>query len=441
MKKILYILFSLVILAGCEPKVDELSPTKGSADFSRFVSVGNSLVAGLADGALYNSGQQVSFPNLMAQQFQLAGGGAFVQPLVGEQYVGVQFPGSMPRLKLAYTTNICGQTSLGPVPDVGPMEPLAPVGYQVNNLGIPGAKSFHLLVPGYAQLNPYYARFATAANNMVIQEIPPLNPSFFALWLGNNDILGYATSGGLGDSITSAETFGFSMGAVVQSLVGNGAKGIISNIPDITDIPFFTTIPYNALVLERQSLVDSVNYAMQTVYQLPLTYKLGQNPFLVPDPTSPHPLFKVRQMKEGEMVLLTAPMDSVRCFGMGLISALTFVPWPIPDQFVLTEDEVGNIQAAIAGYNQIILGLAQANGMALVDINAKLKTLKTGIVWDGIRMNTSYISGGSFSLDGIHLSPRGNAVVANYFIESINAEYGSTIPMVDITKYTGVLLP
>jgi len=439
MKKLFYILISLVILAGCEPKIDELTPTQGSADFTSFVSVGNSLVAGFADGALYNSAQQNSFPNILANQFKLVGGGNFVQPMVISEF-GVEFPGSLPRLKLGYVTDCTGAISLGPVPDIGPRDPVQPVGYQVNNLGIPGAKSFHLLAPGYAQMNPYYARFATDATNMVIQEIPPLNPTFFLLWLGNNDVLGYALSGGVGDTITGLQTFGFAMGGVVQSLVGNGAKGVIANIPDIHAIPFFTTVPYNGLVLPRQSLVDSVNMAM-ALYQLPFTYQLGPNPFLVPDPTSPHPLFKVRQMQPGELVLLTVPQDSIRCFGMGLISAITFTPWPIPDHYVLTQNEITNIETAIAGYNQIISDLAMTNGMALVDMNAKLKNLQAGITWDAINMNTQYITGGALSLDGIHNTSRGYAVLANYFIESINAQYGSTIPMVDITRYPGVLFP
>jgi len=438
MKKLIYIFISLVIFAGCQPKIDELAPSAGSADFTSFVTVGNSLVAGLADGALYKSAQESSFPNLMAGQFKLAGGGNFVQPVVNSEF-GVEFPGSMPRLKLGYVTS-CAGTSLGPVPDIGPRDPVAPVGYQVNNLGIPGAKSIHLLVPGYAQLNPYYARFATNPNNSVIQEITPLNPTFFTLWLGSNDVLGYATSGGMGDTITGQQTFGFALGAVIQTLVANGAKGAIANITDIHSIPFFTTVPYNALVLPRQSLVDSVNMAMG-LFQLPFTYQLGPNPFLVPEPNSPHPLFKVRQMQPGELVLLTVPQDSIKCFGMGLISALTFTPWPIPDQYVLTLDEVANIENAITGYNQTIATLAQASGLALVDMNTKLKNLQTGIVWDGVKMNAQFVTGGAFSLDGIHLAPRGNAVAANYFIESINAQYGSTIPMVDITKYKGILYP
>jgi len=440
MKNLFYILISLVILAGCEPKIDELTPVRGSADFSRYVAVGNSMTAGFTDGALYTTGQVNSIPNLLAAQFRLVGGGNFVQPVVTSEF-GVEFPGSMPRLILGMATDCRGITSLSPIPYMGPRQPVGPVGYLVNNLGIPGAKSFHLLFQGYAQANPYYARFATAPTNMVIQEIPGLNPTFFSLWIGNNDVLQYAIQGGVGDSITSPGYFAFCLNNIVAACVGTGTKGVIANIPDITTLPFFNVIPYNGLVLERQTLVDSVNFAVQQVFQLPFTYVLGANPFLVADPTSPHPFFKVRQMVAGELVLMTVPQDSMKCFGMGLISSITLTPWPIPDQFVLTQEEIDSTTTAITAYNQTISDMAALNGLALVDMNAKLKGLEAGIVWDGISMNTRFVSGGVFSLDGIHLNARGNAVTANYFIESINAEFGSTIPYLDITKYPGVFFP
>jgi len=439
MKKLIYILISLIVLSGCEPKIDELSPVTGSADFTSFVAVGNSMMAGFADNALYKTGQANSIPSIMAQQFALAGGGAFAQPVVNSEF-GLDYPGAPYKLKLGYATDCLGTTSLGPVADIGQREQAQPVGYRVNNLGIPGAKGFHLLIPGYAQLNPYYARFATSPTNMVIQEIAPLNPTFFAIWLGDNDVLGYAVSGGVGDTITGKATFDMAMETVILSLAGTGAKGIISTIPDIKTIPFFTTVPYNAMVLSTQDLVDQVNYAM-SVFQLPFTYQLGPNPLLIEDPTSPHPFFKVRQMQPGELVLLTIPQDSIKCSGMGLISPHTLAPYPVPNHFVLTQDEITNIENAVTSYNQTIRDLAQIHGLAVVDIYARLQELQTGIIWDAVKMNARFVTGGAFSLDGIHLTPRGNAVAANYFIESINAQYGSTIPYADITKYTGVLFP
>ena len=180
---------------------------------------------------------------------------------------------------------------------------------------------------------------------------------------------------------------------------------------------------------------------MDSLYKLPFVYKLGPNPFLVADPSSPHPVFKVRMMKPDELVLLTVPQDSLKCFGMGIISRLTYAPWGIPTQYVLTEDEIANIKTATAAYNQIIQGLATTFKIGVVDMNAKFMELQKGIIWDGVKMNSNFITGGAFSLDGVHLNQRGCALAANYFIEAINRQYGSTIPYLDITKYPGVIFP
>ena len=452
MKKLLVIIFSLALLTACEPKIDEFSATPGSADFSRFVTVGNSMMAGITDAALYNSGQTNSISNIIAGQLMLAGGGDFVQPVINSEY-GLEFPGSLPRLVLGYKTDCSGTTSLSPIPYIGTRDPLLPIGYQVNNLGIPGAKSFHLLASGYGfggylvppvKANPYYFRFCTEPTNpdfKVINEFAKLNPTFFTCWLGDNDVLSYALTGGVGDTITSPGLFQMAMGGVLQALTANGAKGVIGNIPDITGIPYFTTVPYNGIVLTRQTLVDSINYFMKNLFMLDFTYQLGANPFLVEDTTSTHPIFKVRQMKPGELVLLSVPQDSLKCYGMGIISRITSMPWGIPSRYVLTEDEINNIKVATAAYNQIIGGLAATFKIGLVDLNAKWVELQKGIVWDGIKMNTKFVTGGIFSLDGVHLNPRGCAVASNYFIDAINLKFGSTIPQVNITKYPGVIFP
>ena len=66
-----------------------------------------------------------------------------------------------------------------------------------NNMGVPGAKSFHLLANGYGNVagvasgtaNPYYARMASSPNASVIEDAVAMDPSFFSLWIGSNDVL------------------------------------------------------------------------------------------------------------------------------------------------------------------------------------------------------------------------------------------------------------
>ncbi|HUR10003.1 MAG TPA: hypothetical protein VM012_01465, partial [Flavitalea sp.] len=79
--------------------------------------------------------------------------------------------------------------------------------------------------------------------------------------------------------------------------------------------------------------------------------------------------------------------------------------------------------------------------LAFVNVNAFMSSWKTGIMYNGVGVKADFVTGGAYSLDGIHLTPRGNALLANEFIKSINNKYGSTIPAIDATKYKGVVFP
>jgi len=116
-------------------------------------------------------------------------------------------------------------------------------------------------------------------------------------------------------------------------------------------------------------------------------------------------------------------------------------PYGIPQQFVLDEEEIANIQNAVKAYNNIIHQLATQKNLAFVDVANLLERAKSGISYDGLIFDTKYITGGVFSLDGIHLTPQGAAIVANYFIEAINKQYHANIPKAEITQYPGITYP
>jgi len=99
------------------------------------------------------------------------------------------------------------------------------------------------------------------------------------------------------------------------------------------------------------------------------------------------------------------------------------------------------VNSAVSAFNTKLKSLADANGLAFVDVNAFMNTVKTGIMYNGVGINASFVAGGAFSLDGVHLTPLGNALLANSFIKAINSKYGSTIPQVDATRYKGVAFP
>jgi len=57
--KNIILLLALGMLFACEPKVDEFTTTGGSADFSNYVAVGNSLTSGYTDAELFKSNKNV----------------------------------------------------------------------------------------------------------------------------------------------------------------------------------------------------------------------------------------------------------------------------------------------------------------------------------------------------------------------------------------------
>lgn len=449
--KFKYYIFILVLLgiASCKPEVDEFEPSKGGADFSNYLAVGNSLTAGYADGALYKSGQEASFPNILAEQFKSVGGGDFKQPLMVDDY-GVGFDGLLPVPKfiLGEKEDCKGESSLAPVRAPVSVDPtnFLPIGDQgpFNNIGVPGAKTFHLLYSGYDTLNPYYARFAPEPFMPVIGLTAALEATFFTLWIGNNDVLGYALSGGAGDVMTPPGEFEFYFDQILTSCIQNTATtleeayGAVANIPDIMSIPYCnymsTQIPYNGLVLEDQTQVDGLNYLYQNYPDI--NFQIGQNPWVVESSDGTW-----RQMTADDQLLLSFPTDEMKCHGMGVANPTTLTPYPIPHMYILDKEEIANIRVHIEAYNNSIKSLCDMWGLAFVDMHKILLDAKTGINMDGLTFTTTFIQGNLFSLDGIHLTPAGNALVAYYFIEAINETYAANIPQVIVTDYGAIQYP
>jgi hypothetical protein len=458
--------------------------TAGDADFSKYVSVGNSLTSGYADNALYIEGQQNSFPNIMAQQFELVGGGVFNQPLVNDNLGGLLLNGTqiLPnRFVLAVGASGPGPARLAGTPTT---EVTNKVTGPLNNFGVPGARVFHLAAPGYGSAagvpvgtaNPYYARFSSSESSTVIDDAAAADGTFFTLWIGNNDILGYATSGGSGvdnnqtgqtspalqgdNSITNNNTFAGVYSSLVAKMTANGAKGALINIPDVTSIPFFTTIPANPIpldaataaginmayaqyngglrVAEGAQLITTAERVARTI-----NFTAGANFVVITDVDltnlSALGLPSIRQTTAGD--LITLPTRSI----LGTLadpsnpSSVRGVGVPLANSNVLTVREQARVTAAQNAYNTTIAALAQANGLALVDARTALQGVaQGGVAFNGGILTSTFASGGAFSLDGVHPTPRGYAFTANTILQAINAKYGSTVPTVDIGQYKTV---
>ena len=64
--------FGLAFFACKKTQFDTIKRSQGDADFTNYVSVGNSLTQGYQDGGLYADGQQNSFPSMIAAQMKIA---------------------------------------------------------------------------------------------------------------------------------------------------------------------------------------------------------------------------------------------------------------------------------------------------------------------------------------------------------------------------------
>lgn len=420
-------------MSSCKPKYEKPETSAGELNSSRFVMIGGSHTAGYMDDALYYEGQQYSIANLLSMQLQKVGSGAFYQADMPENSVGVNGQGQS-RFKLGYKTDCLGVTSLSPVrlASSGDVAALGSNVYNASqpfgNFGIPGMTVTAVNIPSYGMANPFYGRMSSSISASVLADATAPDPTCFALFLGIEDMLPYVQSGAKNGAMTNTANFSMAYEQIVQSLTVNGAKGVVSLIPDITEMPYFTTIPYNGL-----NLTPDKAASLNAIYNpIGISFQEGPNGFMIQDPLAG--AFGVRHMVAGELVLLSTPLDSVKCNSMGSV-------FPFRNEFVLTLDELAVIRAQIAEYNAVITTIATTYNLALAKPNELVNKLQSGMVYNGVTLSAKFVSGGAYSLDGIHLNPRGNAIISNEFIRALNSKYGAKIPAINAVNYPSVTFP
>ena len=521
------------------PAETQVALNTSGLDFSNYVAIGASFTSGFTDGALFKAAQENSFPSILASKFGVAN--TFKQPLMNDNIGGMAFGGSTviqaPRLFF----NGAGPVRLSATPTT---EGTTVLTGGFNNYGIPGAKSFHLVAPGFGNLagvpcqlaNPYYARMATSATATVLGDAVAQAPTFFTLSeIGGNDVLSFATSGGYnsaveatpfcaavpaanaiyqsdntvspadyrGNDITNVDVFASVFSNMVNALTANGTnnvKGVVANVPYITDLAHFTSVPYNPLdpndavtgpAFKAQiPLLNSVFAAVNQIYagagqpERSIVFSTTvTNPVVIYDedatdlttpitntlatsatfatfvqqtlglPAAAAPLVagllgqqygKARAATANDLFVLpsSSVIGTVNTTHVGNLITLSGgllpqtlagqfsaegITLPLADKWVLTPQEQALIKTATDAYNTTITAVASANpNVALVDLNSILtEASTTGLMFDDGLMTTNLVTGGLISLDGIHLTSRGYALMANKILGAIDAEFGS----------------
>ncbi|MGO4904881.1 SGNH/GDSL hydrolase family protein [Flavobacterium sp. W20_MBD1_R3] len=478
-KNFKWLLLISLTFAACNTDDENAAPvevpiTSGTASFSKYVALGDSFAAGYSDGALFKKGQENSYVNILSQQFALAGGGEFKIPYTNDNIGGLLFGGNVIATNRLYF-NGSGPVSVSGTPTT---EITNKVVGPINNLGVPGAKSYHLVAPGYGSLagvatgaaNPYFARFASASGTTVLADALTQTPTFFSLWIGGNDVLTYATSGGIGvnrtgngnpatygsNDITDPTVFATVFTGLVNALTANGAKGVVANLPYVTTLPYFTTVPYNPVPLTAAAAVQlntgyaTYNGGLQAMVtnglltaaeatRRTVKFAAGANAVVIVDSyltnLTAYGVPSYRQATKEDLLVLTS-RNFIGTLVGGNAAAVNGVSVPLADNWVLSKDEVAEVKVATDAYNVTIKSAADAKGLAFVDTKAIMAQLSTsGIRFGNFHITAAYVTGGAFSLDGVHPSARGYALIANYFASSINATYAATLRPVDLGLY------
>jgi hypothetical protein len=313
-----------------------------------------------------------------------------------------------------------------PVPQVNPGFIYS--GSPVNNFSVPGVLLGQALIPQTGdwsvagldpRFNPFYARFASnPGTSTMIGDAVAAGGTFFTMWLGSNDVLLYAVTGASGQApLTSVTDFAFQYGAALSIMTTDqGIQGAIGNVPDITSLPYFKLVAWNAIPFANGDPIIGLANQAYSLYNGGLAqaagaglitadeaqsrtiqFAAGNNGIVVTDESltdlSELGLPGIRQANETDLIGLTAgtvlgtladPNNPLSVIGVAV---------PLGDQFTLLSFELAEVQARTDAFNIIIANTISSIGVddrvALADINQVYKDLvdQSPLLIDGVAVS------------------------------------------------------
>jgi len=316
MKALKYILYSMVLVfaGACTQEVIDLKEPEppapdtscedaegltGTANFTKFVAIGNSFVAGVQGGALFTDGQNNSLPAIINRQMDCVRGSTstFKQPTIGaslgwnlfitQPFLSDNTKPILGRMLLQYgTTPDCatGAVSAKPTPQAyapGNLEALPNPTFnpgfiytgsktELNNFAVPAITVGQALTPAAGDwtnqplgFTPFYARFASnPGTSMILTDIDAAGGSFALVWLGLDDFFLYAAFGGdpTKAPLTSSGDFQTRISAIFAHpsiglfTVNPNMQAVVGNFPNIFAMPHFTAVSYNPVPLDQATV-------------------------------------------------------------------------------------------------------------------------------------------------------------------------------------------
>lgn len=474
---------AVAALAACSSASSPPAPAPGnitgigaSGLMSRFVGVGDSLTAGQQSGALLGVtiapnplGAASLFPVVpntqghgwYARVWSQANGGA--DPLdPAKSPLPLMKPPGLGQILLPATAggvtsivaSVCGQegaaysysTALGLRlnPTATPLDVAVPgqlthealYSYQPTSACTDPANAALGPLAGLASalssesLNIYPVLANFPAGTTQLQAAASLRPTVATIWLGSNDLLKFAVGNG-GFPPTDPAAFGVDITKAIATLQGTGAKVAVLNLFNVLQAPYFTPVAAIPAIITQTLIGNGVPAATaaaqgaalgaQVQGFLQATYGLGTQGYLTLTGTGK----------------LQGALKAI----LGGAPALTALSSPAAT--LVAGDFVSDAVAVKAqqlndAYNAAIASASASTGAALIDVRAFFLTYTSANAQYYIPLSGNpkccalQYGGGLTSLDGLHPSDTGYALIANAVIAKLNASYSAGIaPLTD----------
>lgn len=393
---------------------------RGTADFTRYVVIGDSYGAGTQNNSTNANHQKWSYPAIIAKQAGLrlcepaatASENCFAQPLIS-------WPGIGPELQL---TSIIPTAAITPAAGLGtPL--MTTFARPYNNLSVPGATLAAALTltgaetPSAGEPTPVtFSRINLRGQGTQLDQALALHPTFMTVWLGGMDAL-QAMFAGTPAALTPLADFKTRYEAILDKLI-TGAPGagiVVGTIPP-KPLPYMLVVP---------------PYIVNPATSQPVPGPDGKPIYYIADLGGG----VYGQLPQGSFVLLSAREKLTTGYGFPAVPPFNALPdagKPLADADVITPAEFVALATRIAEYNAVITAAATARNIPVANIAGLFDRVYAGVNIGGFPIGPAPVTGGFFSLDFFHLTDLGYMLFANEYIRTINANYNAAIPVAGI---------
>lgn len=390
-------------LSACESDDITTSGPRGQSAFRKYVALGTSVSMGYgASGVLYST-QVYSWP----AQLALAAQASFSQPLIAGP--GCNAPLIAP-LQFGFRLN--GLPSGAPAV----CAPLLPgIQLPANNVSIEGATAFEGAVVTPVTAGTLFGSFRQSVYRRVLRDdqtqvtaMLAQDPTFVSVEFGANEVL-RVQSGVLAPNITYTplDTFQKYFNRIIDSVKTTGARAVLVGLID--DVRSFPTIRTGAEI-HAESLAFHAFYVT-----IGSACRTSTNVFTVP-------LFVPTALARGSAAAAAQQPRPV----------ITCADAPGQQDGTLTTADVTFINSLLLQMDTVIANRARENGYAHFRLQALYGTVKTGVSFRltaAADQPVAFLSGTTpygplISIDGVHPSRFGHALIAQAAVNAINEQYG-----------------